>query len=154
MIDNVKFNSTLSNNAISIFATEDGSVITISNCTFTKCLNPIHLSNATGGKVTINLVNCEFTEWDSSNDLAGILSMQDYTSKSVEAIQTNNLFGPDKVTINVINCTHAGEKIVAPANIADVCGTKNAATQLFYIWSNEEGFVNYDAERYPVINIQ
>ena len=154
VIDNVKFNSTLSNNAISIFATEDGSVITISNCTFTKCSNPIRLSNATGGKVTINLVNCEFTEWDSSNDWAGLLIMQDYTSKSVEAIQANNLFGPDKVTINVINCTHAGEKIVAPANIADVCGTKNAATQLFYIWSNEEGFVTYDAERYPVINIQ
>lgn len=154
VIDNVKFNSALTNNAISIFATEDGSVITISNCTFTKCSNPVRLSNATGGKVTINLVNCEFTEWDSSNDWAGLLIMQDYTSKSVEAIQANNLFGPDKVTINVINCTHAGEKIVAPANIADVCGTKNAATQLFYIWSNEEGFVTYDAERYPVINIQ
>jgi hypothetical protein len=154
VIDNVKFNSALTNNAISIFATEDGSVITISNCTFTKCSNPVRLSNATGGKVTINLVNCEFTEWDSSNDWAGLLIMQDYTSKSVEAIQANNLFGPDKVTINVINCTHAGEKIVAPANIADVCGTKNASTQLFYIWSNEEGFVAYDAERYPVINIQ
>lgn len=154
VIDNVKFNSALTNNAISIFATEDGSVITISNCTFTKCSNPVRLSNATGGKVTINLVNCEFTEWDSSNDWAGLLIMQDYTSKSVEAIQANNLFGPDKVTINVINCTHAGEKIVAPANIAEVCGTKNAATQLFYIWSNEEGFVTYDAERYPVINIQ
>lgn len=154
VIDNVKFNSTLTNNAISIFATEDGSVITISNCTFTKCSNPVRLSNATGGKVTINLVNCEFTEWDSNPDWAGILIMQDYTSGSAEAIQTNNLFGPDKVTINVINCTHAGEKIVAPANIADVCGTKNAATQLFYIWSNEEGFVAYDAERYPVINIQ
>ncbi len=154
VIDNVKFNSTLSNNAISIFATEDGSVITISNCTFTKCSNPVRLSNATGGKVTINLVNCEFTEWDSNPDWAGILIMQDYTSGSAEAIKTNNLFGPDKVTINVINCTHAGEKIVAPANIADVCGTKNAATQLFYIWSNEEGFVAYDAERYPVINIQ
>lgn len=154
VIDNVKFNSALTNNAISIFATEDGSVITISNCTSTKCSNPVRLSNATGGKVTINLVNCEFTEWDSSNDGAGLLIMQDYTSKSVEAIQANNLFGPDKVTINVINCTHAGEKIVAPANIAEVCGTKNAATQLFYIWSNEEGFVTYDAERYPVINIQ
>ena len=154
VIDNVKFNSTLTNNAISIFATEDGSVITISNCIFTKCSNPVRLSNATGGKVTINLVNCEFTEWDSNPDWAGILIMQDYTSGSAEAIKTNNLFGPDKVTINVINCTHAGEKIVAPANIADVCGTKDAATQLFYIWSNEEGFVAYDAERYPVINIQ
>lgn len=154
VIDNVKFNSTLTNNAISIFATEDGSVITISNCTFTKCSNPVRLSNATGGKVTINLVNCEFTEWDSNPDWAGILIMQDYTSGSVEAIQTNNLFGPDKVTINVINCTHAGEKIVAPANIADVCGTNDAATQLFYVWSNEEGLVAYDAERYPVINIQ
>ena len=154
VIDNVKFNSTLTNNAISIFATEDGSVITISNCTFTKCSNPVRLSNATGGKVTINLVNCEFTEWDSDPAWAGILIMQDYTSGSAEAIQTNNLFGPDKVTINVINCTHAGEKIVAPANIADVCGTNDAATQLFYIWSNEEGLVAYDADRYPVINIQ
>lgn len=154
VIDNVKFNSTLSNNAISIFATEDGSVITISNCTFTKCSNPVRLSNATGGKVTINLVNCEFTEWDSSNDWAGLLIMQDYTSKSVEAIQTNNLFGPDKVTINVINCTHAGKKITMPEDIATVCGTNDAATQLFYVWSNEEGLVAYDADRYPVINIQ
>ena len=154
VIDNVKFNSTLTNNAISIFATEDGSVITISNCTFTKCSNPVRLSNATGGKVTINLVNCEFTEWDSNPDWAGILIMQDYTSGSAEAVKTNNLFGPDKVTINVINCTHAGEKIIAPANIADVCGTNDAATQLFYVWSNEEGLVAYDAERYPVINIQ
>ena len=154
MIDNVKFNSTLSNNAISIFATEDGSVITISNCTFTKCSNPVRLSNATGGKVTINLVNCEFTEWDDSNDWAGLLIMQDYTSKSVEAIQTNNLFGPDKVTINVINCTHAGKKITMPEDIATVCGTNDAATQLFYVWSNEEGLVAYDADRYPVINIQ
>lgn len=154
VIDNVKFNSTLSNNAISIFATEDGSVITISNCTFTKCSNPVRLSNATGGKVTINLVNCEFTEWDSSNDWAGLLIMQDYTSKSVEAIQANNLFGPDKVTINVINCTHAGKKITMPEDIATVCGTNDAATQLFYVWSNEEGLVAYDADRYPVINIQ
>lgn len=154
VIDNVKFNSALTNNAISIFATEDGSVITISNCTFTKCSNPVRLSNATGGKVTINLVNCEFTEWDDSNDWAGLLIMQDYTSKSVEAIQANNLFGPDKVTINVINCTHAGKKITMPEDIATVCGTNDAATQLFYVWSNEEGLVAYDADRYPVINIQ
>lgn len=154
VIDNVKFNSTLTNNAISIFATEDGSVITISNCTFTKCSNPVRLSNATGGKVTINLVNCEFTEWDSDPAWAGILIMQDYTSGSAEAIRTNNLFGPDKVTINVINCTHAGEKITMPEDIATVCGTNDAATQLFYIWSNEEGLVAYDADRYPVINIQ
>lgn len=153
-IDNVKFNSTLSNNAILIFATEDGSVVTISNCTFKKCSNPVRLSNAKGGKITLNLVNCEFTEWDSDNLWAGIVIMQDYTSGSVEAIQANNLFGPDKVTINLINCTHAGEKITMPEDIATVCGTNDAATQLFYIWSNEEGLVAYDADRYPVINIQ
>lgn len=154
VIDNVKINATLSNNAINIFATEDGSVVTISNCTITKCSNPIRLSNATGGKVTINIVNCEFTEWDGSNEWAGMVIMQDYTNKTVEEIQANNLFGPDKVTINVINCTHAGEKIVAPENIADVCGTQNAATQMFYIWNEPEGFVAYSADRYPVINIQ
>lgn len=153
-IDNVKFNSTLSNNAILIFATEDGSVVTISNCTFKKCSNPVRLSNAKGGKVTLNLVNCEFTEWDSNDMWAGIVIMQDYTSGSVEAVQANNLFGPDKVTINLINCTHAGKKITMPEDIATVCGTNDAATQLFYVWSNEEGLVAYDADRYPVINIQ
>lgn len=153
-IDSVVFNSTLSNNAILIFATEDGSVVTISNCTFKKCSNPVRLSNAKGGKVTLNLVNCEFTEWDSDNLWAGIVIMQDYTSGSVEAIQANNLFGPDKVTINLINCTHAGKKITMPEDIATVCGTNDAATQLFYVWSNEEGLVAYDADRYPVINIQ
>lgn len=153
-IDSVVFNSTLSNNAILIFATEDGSVVTISNCTFKKCSNPVRLSNAKGGKVTLNLVNCEFTEWDSDNMWAGIVIMQDYTSGSVEAIQANNLFGPDKVTINLINCTHAGKKITMPEDIATVCGTNDAATQLFYVWSNEEGLVAYDADRYPVINIQ
>ena len=153
-IDSVLFNSTLSNNAILIFATEDGSVVTISNCTFKKCSNPVRLSNAKGGKVTLNLVNCEFTEWDSDNLWAGIVIMQDYTSGSVEAIQANNLFGPDKVTINLINCTHAGKKITMPEDIATVCGTNDAATQLFYVWSNEEGLVAYDADRYPVINIQ
>ena len=153
-IDNVMFNSTLSNNAILIFATEDGSVVTISNCTFKKCSNPVRLSNAKGGKVTLNLVNCEFTEWDSNDMWAGIVIMQDYTSGSAEAVQANNLFGPDKVTINLINCTHAGEKITMPEDIASVCGTNDADTQLFYIWSNEEGLVAYDADRYPVINIQ
>lgn len=153
-IDNVVFNSTLSNNAILIFATEDGSVVTISNCTFKKCSNPVRLSNAKGGKVTLNLVNCEFTEWDSNDMWAGIVIMQDYTSGSAEAVQANNLFGPDKVTINLINCTHAGEKITMPEDIASVCGTNDAATQLFYVWSNEEGLVAYDADRYPVINIQ
>ena len=153
-IDSVVFNSTLSNNAILIFATEDGSVVTISNCTFKKCSNPVRLSNAKGGKVTLNLVNCEFTEWDSNDMWAGIVIMQDYTSGSAEAVQANNLFGPDKVTINLINCTHAGEKITMPEDIATVCGTNDAATQLFYIWSNEEGLVAYDADRYPVINIQ
>jgi len=153
-IDSVVFNSTLSNNAILIFATEDGSVVTISNCTFKKCSNPVRLSNAKGGKVTLNLVNCEFTEWDSNDMWAGIVIMQDYTSGSAEAVQANNLFGPDKVTINLINCTHAGEKITMPEDIATVCGTNDAATQLFYVWSNEEGLVAYDADRYPVINIQ
>lgn len=153
-IDSVVFNSTLSNNAILIFATEDGSVVTISNCTFKKCSNPVRLSNAKGGKVTLNLVNCEFTEWDSNDMWAGIVIMQDYTSGSAEAVQANNLFGPDKVTINLINCTHAGEKITMPEDIASVCGTNDAATQLFYVWSNEEGLVAYDADRYPVINIQ
>lgn len=157
-INNVLFNSTLSNNAISIFATEDGAVITISNCTFVKCSNPIRLSNNTGSKVTVNIVNCEFTEWESIPAYAGIIIFQDYTSEH-DAVESNNLFGPDKVTINMVGCTHNGKKIMAPANIADVCATGNADTQLFYVYADNlngngaGGVVPYSADRYPVINI-
>ena len=150
-IDNVKFNGAETNNVVSIFNTEDGAVINISNCSFAHCSNPIRISNRDGRRLIINVVNCEFGIWDSG-EYAGMIICQDYTSPSAEAAATNNLFSPDKVTINIINCTKGGEPIVA-ADPATICGTKQDS-QLLYVYRDKSGFVLYDAEVYPTINIK
>lgn len=153
IIDGINFNSTLSNNAILVFGTADGGSVTISNCSFTKCSNPLRISNKNGGKVTVNIIDCEFGEWDSDPTWAGMIICQDYTSKSVEAEQANNLFSPDKVTINIVNCTKNGEKITMTSPEA-VCGTGNADTQLLYVWNSYEETVPYSVDRYPTLNVK
>ena len=153
IIDGVNFNSTLSNNAISIFGTQDGGTITIRNCKFAKCSNPLRLSNNAGGKVTINVIDCEFGEWDTDPTWAGMIICQDYTSKQADVAQQKNLFAPDKVTINIINCTKNGKKITMKSP-EDVCGTNNADTQLLYVWNEYENSVAYSVERYPTLVIK
>ena len=151
VIDNVKFNSTLSNNAISIFDTEDNATVTISNCVFENCSNPLRISNKHGNKVVVNLVNCEFKQWQQIPDYAGCVICQDYTSTSAAAATEANLFAPDKVFINFINCKHNGEKI-AFDDPATVCGTRNADTQLVYVYVDKSGLIAYqDGSRYPTI---
>ena len=145
--------STLSNNAISIFGTQDGGTITIRNCKFAKCSNPLRLSNNAGGKVTINVIDCEFGEWDTDPTWAGMIICQDYTSKQADVAQQKNLFAPDKVTINIINCTKNGKKITMKSP-EDVCGTNNADTQLLYVWNEYENSVAYSVERYPTLVIK
>lgn len=151
LIDNVAFNAAETNNVISIFDTQDGAVINISNCKFVKCSNPIRLSNRSGKKVTLNITNCEFGEWETG-EYSGMIICQDYTSSTAAAAIENNLFGPDKVTINIVNCTKQGAKIVID-DPATVCGTKQD-TQLLYVYCDKGGFVLYDANRYPTINAQ
>lgn len=153
IIDGINFNSALSNNAILVFGTADGGSVTISNCSFTKCSNPLRISNKNGGKVTVNIIDCEFGEWDPDPTWAGMIICQDYTSKSVEAEQANNLFSPDKVTINIVNCTKNGEKITMTSPEA-VCGTGNADTQLLYVWNSCEETVPYSVDRYPTLNVK
>ena len=153
IIDGVNFNSELSNNAISIFGTQDNGTITISNCTFAKCSNPIRLSNKNGGKVTVNIINCTFSEWDTDPLWAGMIICQDYTSGSTELEEKNNLFAPDKVTINIVNCTKNGKKITMKSP-EEVCGTGNAETQLIYVWNSYGETVSYDETRYPIINVE
>lgn len=153
IIDGVSFNSTLTNNAISIFGTQDGGTITIQNCKFAKCSNPLRLSNNTGGKVTVNIIDCEFNDWDTNPTWAGMIICQDYTSKQADLAQENNLFSPDKMTINIINCTKNGKKITMTTP-ESVCGTNNADTQLLYVWNEYENSVPYSAERYPTLVIK
>ena len=145
-IDNVDFTGTFSNNILSIFDTVDEAVITISNCHFGQCSNPLRLSNRSGGKVTVNIVNCSFEQWETG-EYAGCILLQDYTSKSAAEADANNLFAPDKVSISFTNCTYKGERI-AFDDPAAVCGTKQDS-QLVYVYVDKKGFVEYDADRYP-----
>ena len=147
-IQNVDFSGTFTNNIISIFGTEDNATVTISNCKFGKCSNPLRLSNRGGGKVTVNFMNCEFDQWDTG-EYSGCVILQDYTSKSKDETQENNLFAPDKVSISFTNCTYKGEKI-AFNDIASVAGTKQDS-QLLYVYANKEGFILYDENRYPTV---
>ena len=152
LIDGVEFNGTLTNNTISIYGTADDAIVTISNCKFIKCSNPIRISNRTNAKVIINLINCDFTEWDN-NQYAGIFCCQDYTSINAAVTETNNLFAPEKVVINMINCTHAGYKI-AFDDPATVCGTGDS-NQLIYVYRNKGGgLLAYDPTKFPTISAQ
>lgn len=149
LIDNVTFNSELANNAISIFDTEDNATVTISNCNFVKCSNPLRISNRSGNKVTINIVNCNFGQWEQGQ-YAGCVLCQDYTSATAQEAQQNNLFEENKVNINFINCYHNGQKI-AFTDKSSVCGTKND-NQLVYVYTNKEGFIDFnDGSRYPTV---
>ena len=102
----------------------------------------------------MNIVNCEFTVWGNGGNPAynGMIVCEDYTSASAEAANENNLFAPTKVKINIINCTHNGEKI-AFDDPATVCGTKDA-NQIVYVYYDKGGFINYDVDRYPQLVIR
>ena len=150
LIDNVNFTSDLKNNAISIFDTANNATVTISNCNFEKCSNPLRISNRSGNKVTINFVNCNFVQWQKGQ-YAGCVLCQDYTSKTKEEATENNLFSADKVSINFINCYHEGKKI-AFESVEQIAGTKDA-NQLVYVYVDKQGFVEF-GDRYPSVTAQ
>lgn len=156
-ISDINFTAALTNNAILIFDTADEAVINIENCTFTSVSNAIRLSNRSNVKCTLNITNCHIEKWDSTPAYAGMLILEDYTGKSAEQNKTDNRFGPDKITVNITNCTHGPErtKIAIPegGSLKDICSTGDAETQVIYIYNDKEGAVAYSEDRYPVINI-
>lgn len=148
IIDGVTFNGVASNNTISIHNTESGSVVTISNCKFGKCSNALRFSNMSGGSLRIDIINCEFTEWNEGGEYAGMIIFQDFTSKSAAAAAEANLFGKDKIVVNIQNCTYKGMPITFE-NEADVCPGGELA-QLFYVYRDKGGLVPYgDGSAYP-----
>ena len=156
-ISDINFTAALTNNAILIFDTADEAVIDIKNCTFTSVSNAIRLSNRSNVKCTLNITNCHVEKWESTPAYAGMLMFEDYTGKSAEQNKTDNRFGPDKITVNITNCTHGPErtKIAIPegGSLKDICSTGDAETQVIYIYNDKEGAVAYSEDRYPVINI-
>jgi hypothetical protein len=150
IIDNCEFDGSLSNNGINIFGMDEGGVVTISNCHFHKVSNLLRLSNRTNTHWTVNLINCTCDEWET-DEYAGMILMQDYTSGSKEAANQNNQFA--KLTINIQNCTKPdGTKIVPVEDLSTICSCKNN-NQILYIWDSWRNFTEYSAEYFPTINI-
>ena len=154
IIDGLDFTAPLSNNAILIFQHQDDAVITISNCHFAEVSNAVRISNKLNKRATVNIINCTVDKWDARSEWAGFLIMQDYTSGSVEAEETNNLFAPDKLTINFINVVGPDGKVIKPTNLAEVCGTSDE-NQIIYVWNSKGGTIPYgDGSRYPTFTFK
>lgn len=152
LFENCVFDGTLTNNAISIFGTQDNATITLYGCTFKNVSNPLRLSNRTNAKnVTLNVVNCSVEQWQSSGPYSGFLLLEDYTSTSKDEVTTNNLFGDGKLKVNFINLMYKGKKI-EPTDISTVCGTQNS-DQVIYVYADQnEAVTQYDANTYPIVS--
>lgn len=155
LFDNCKFQGEFSNNAILVFGTQDNAIITLNNCYFEKISNALRISNKMNAKgVVVNINNCTVDQWDTGAPWQGFLILEDYTSKSDEEALANNLFAPEKITINFNNLVYQGKKVM-PEDVASVCGTKDE-NQVVYVCidsvSDGNYVVAYDKNRYPTIN--
>lgn len=151
IFENCKFKGEFTNNAILIFATENNSVITLNNCHFDKVSNALRISNKTNSKnVVININNCTIDGWDSNPEYQGFIIFEDYTNKTEEDVNTNNLFAPEKIKVNINNLVYQGKKL-APTDMASVCGTANK-NQIIYVYADAIGLIAYDLNKYPNIN--
>lgn len=154
-IENIDFSNDLSNNAISIFAMKDGGIINITKCHFKKVSNMLRLSNRLNSKITINITDVTVDEWDTRPDSAGLICLQDYTSKSNEEVLESNRFSPEKITINLTNVTGPYGKVVITDPKINF-GSNIADKQIAYIYSNElDGYMlPYSEDRYPKFNVK
>ena len=157
LFDNCKFQGEFSNNAILVFGTQDNAIITLNNCYFEKISNTLRLSNKSNASgVVVNINNCTVDQWETRAPWQGFLICEDYTSKTEEEVNANNLFGDGKITVNFNNLVHAGVKI-NPADPASVCGTKNESQVVMVCQdAGPEGdyCLSYDAAKFPVVSFK
>lgn len=158
LFDNCKFQGEFSNNAILVFGTQDNAIITLNNCYFEKISNALRLSNKSNASgVVVNINNCTVDQWETRAPWQGFLICEDYTNKTEEEANANNLFGDGKITVNFNNLVHAGVKI-NPADPASVCGTKNESQVVIVcqdaIAGPEGGGLSYDAAKFPVVSFK
>lgn len=159
LFDNCKFQGEFSNNAILVFGTQDNAIITLNNCYFEKISNALRLSNKSNASgVVVNINNCTVDQWETRAPWQGFLICEDYTNKTEEEVNANNLFGDGKITVNFNNLVHAGVKI-NPADPASVCGTKNESQVVMVcqdaVAGPEGGYcLSYDAAKFPVVSFK
>lgn len=157
LFDNCKFE--FSNNAILVFGTQDNAIITLNNCYFEKISNALRLSNKSNASgVVVNINNCTVDQWETRAPWQGFLVCEDYTNKTEEEVNANNLFGDGKITVNFNNLVHAGVKI-NPADPASVCGTKNESQVVMVCQDAVAGpegdyCLSYDAAKFPVVSFK
>lgn len=159
LFDNCKFQGEFSNNAILVFGTQDNAIITLNNCYFKKISNALRLSNKSNASgVVVNINNCTVDQWETRAPWQGFLICEDYTNKTEEEVNANNLFGDGKITVNFNNLVHAGVKI-NPADPASVCGTKNESQVVMVcqdaVAGPEDDYcLSYDAAKFPVVSFK
>lgn len=159
LFDNCKFRGEFSNNAILVFGTQDNAIITLNNCYFEKISNALRLSNKSNASgVVVNINNCTVDQWETRAPWQGFLICEDYTNKTEEEVNANNLFGDGKITVNFNNLVHAGVKI-NPADPASVCGTKNESQVVMVCQDAVAGpegdyCLSYDAAKFPVVSFK
>jgi hypothetical protein len=159
LFDNCKFQGEFSNNAILVFGTQDNAIITLNNCYFEKISNALRLSNKSNASgVVVNINNCTVDQWETRAPWQGFLICEDYTNKTEEEVNANNLFGDGKITVNFNNLVHAGVKI-NPADPASVCGTKNESQVVMVCQDAVAGpegdySLSYDAAKFPVVSFK
>lgn len=159
LFDNCKFQGEFSNNAILVFGTQDNAIITLNNCYFEKISNTLRLSNKSNASgVVVNINNCTVDQWETRAPWQGFLICEDYTNKTEEKVNANNLFGDGKITVNFNNLVHAGVKI-NPADPASVCGTKNESQVVMVCQDAVAGpegdyCLSYDAAKFPVVSFK
>lgn len=159
LFDNCKFQGEFSNNAILVFGTQDNAIITLNNCYFEKISNALRLSNKSNASgVVVNINNCTVDQWETRAPWQGFLICEDYTNKTEEKVNANNLFGDGKITVNFNNLVHAGVKI-NPADPASVCGTKNESQVVIVCQDAVAGpegdyCLSYDAAKFPVVSFK
>lgn len=159
LFDNCKFQGEFSNNVILVFGTQDNAIITLNNCYFEKISNALRLSNKSNASgVVVNINNCTVDQWETRAPWQGFLICEDYTNKTEEEVNANNLFGDGKITVNFNNLVHAGVKI-NPADPASVCGTKNESQVVMVCQDAVAGpegdyCLSYDAAKFPVVSFK
>ena len=137
-IDGLNIEGELINNGILIFNVQDDAVINIKNVHMKKCSNPIRFSNGLNAKnVTINIENMTVDEWDGSEAWRGLLILEDYTSANAAQAYERNLFAEDKVTVNIKNLVHAGQKVM-PTSDEEIFGY-NEGRIVFRVLDNVDG---------------
>ena len=157
-IDGLNIEGELYNNGILIFNVQDDAVINIKNVHMKKCSNPIRFSNGLNAKnVTINIENMTIDEWDGSEAWRGLLILEDYTSANAAQAYERNLFAEDKVTVNIKNLVHAGQKVM-PTSDEEIFGY-NEGRIVFRVLDNVDGNDTniYSAETrgmYPTVKFE